>query len=369
MGRRRAGGTDWSAFYIPQRTRPGRRRVAALAVSGVALRDGDGNQAHGRSRYVNVPAQGPPVEGLRGDAACADQGRRPRRARRSGRPLAVQRRRGSASVNGSTSDGRAGTDDAPVGRWTATATPWSYTFTIEQIGGAGMVVPGFGFLVNNELTDFNFDSIGHGEPGRGREAAAQSSMSPTIVAEARQAVPRARLTRRRDDHHDRPANAREPARLRDDAAGRARGAARQPAELELDASGTGLHQHVGHFLGARGHTFSSTPEIGAATGIEFIGGGKVVAAADPVLRGVGSALVDRRRRRSSRVVFAAAGRVGAHPARSIAGVAVVAYASGLVAPGVIGGIASASSLTTAFCVVAALVGIIALAAGVLRRGG
>jgi hypothetical protein len=68
------------------------------------------------------------------------------------------------------------------------------------------------------------------------------------------------------------------------------------------------------------------------------------------------------------LVFAAAGRVGAHPARSIAGVAVVAYASGLVAPGVIGGIASASSLTTSFCVVAALVGIIALAAGVLRRG-
>jgi hypothetical protein len=33
---------------------------------------------------------------------------------------------------------------------------------------------------------------------------------------------------------------------------------------------------------------------------------------------------------------------------------------------VIGGIASASSLTTSFCVVAALVGVIALAAGVLR---
>ena len=66
------------------------------------------------------------------------------------------------------------------------------------------------------------------------------------------------------------------------------------------------------------------------------------------------------------VVFAAAGRVGSHPARSVAGVAVVAYASGLVAPGVIGGIASASSLKTSFCVVAGLVGVIAMAAGVLR---
>ena len=29
-----------------------------------------------------------------------------------------------------------------------------YTLTIEQTGGTGMVVPGRGFLLNNELTDF-----------------------------------------------------------------------------------------------------------------------------------------------------------------------------------------------------------------------
>jgi MFS family permease len=66
------------------------------------------------------------------------------------------------------------------------------------------------------------------------------------------------------------------------------------------------------------------------------------------------------------LVFAAAGRVGPHPARSIAGVAGVAYASGLVAPGVIGGVAAATSLTVSFCLVAALVAIMGLAAGVLR---
>jgi predicted MFS family arabinose efflux permease len=66
------------------------------------------------------------------------------------------------------------------------------------------------------------------------------------------------------------------------------------------------------------------------------------------------------------LVFAAAGRVGPHPARSIAGVAGVAYASGLVAPGIIGGIAAASSLTVAFCLVAGLVTVMGLAAGVLR---
>ena len=69
------------------------------------------------------------------------------------------------------------------------------------------------------------------------------------------------------------------------------------------------------------------------------------------------------------LVFAAAGRVGPHPARSIAGVAGVAYGSGLVAPGVIGGIASVSSLTVAFGVVACLVSIMALSAGVLAGSG
>jgi predicted MFS family arabinose efflux permease len=77
------------------------------------------------------------------------------------------------------------------------------------------------------------------------------------------------------------------------------------------------------------------------------------------LLGIGVALVVP-------LVFAAAGRVGSHPARSIAGVAGVAYASFLAAPGVIGGIAAASSLTTSFCLVAGLLAIMALAAGVLR---
>ena len=66
------------------------------------------------------------------------------------------------------------------------------------------------------------------------------------------------------------------------------------------------------------------------------------------------------------LVFATAGRVGSHPARSIAGVAGIAYGSGLLTPGVIGGIASASSLKTSFCVVAGLLATMALAAGVLR---
>lgn len=69
------------------------------------------------------------------------------------------------------------------------------------------------------------------------------------------------------------------------------------------------------------------------------------------------------------LVFAAAGRVGPHPARSIAGVAGIAYGSGLLAPGVIGGIASASTLKASFCVVAVLVAVMGLVAGVLPGNG
>jgi fucose permease len=77
------------------------------------------------------------------------------------------------------------------------------------------------------------------------------------------------------------------------------------------------------------------------------------------LLGIGVALVIP-------IVFATAGRVGPHAGRSIAGVAGVAYASGLAAPGVIGGIAAAFSLTTSFCLVAVLVAVMALGASVLR---
>lgn len=43
---------------------------------------------------------------------------------------------------------------------------------------------------------------------------------------------------------------------------------------------------------ARGHRFTSTAEIGAATAIEFLPGGGVLAAAERVRRGGGSAMVE-----------------------------------------------------------------------------
>jgi len=49
----------------------------------------------------------------------------------------------------------------------------------------------------------------------------------------------------------------------------------------------------GPALQALGHTFTSTPEIGAATGIRFLSDGRQQAVAEPTRRGGGSALVVR----------------------------------------------------------------------------
>ena len=58
----------------------------------------------------------------------------------------------------------------------------SYTFTIEQTGGNGIVVPGYGFLLNNELTDFDITSANLNAPNRVRPGKRpRSSIAPTIV--------------------------------------------------------------------------------------------------------------------------------------------------------------------------------------------
>jgi gamma-glutamyltranspeptidase/glutathione hydrolase len=63
----------------------------------------------------------------------------------------------------------------------------AYTTTIEQGWGTGIMVPGYGFLLNNELTDFNmvptFDAA-TGNPGANDVAAfkrPRSSIVPTIA--------------------------------------------------------------------------------------------------------------------------------------------------------------------------------------------
>jgi gamma-glutamyltranspeptidase/glutathione hydrolase len=55
----------------------------------------------------------------------------------------------------------------------------SYTNTIEQIAGSGILLPHRGFLLNNELTDFNFPTGTKNSVKPNKRP--RSSMSPTIV--------------------------------------------------------------------------------------------------------------------------------------------------------------------------------------------
>lgn len=177
----------------------------------------------------------------------------------------------------------------------------SYTNTIEQLGGSGIVVPGRGFLLNNELTDFTFAPTQGSAPDPNLPAAGKrprSSMSPTIVL--RDGTPVLAvgspggatiittvlqiLVNRIDFGMSLPdAIAAPRASQRNAATTQA-----EPAFIAASAT-PGLH--------ALGHRFevsdtspldppiTISPDIGVASGLEFLPGGAVLAAGEPARRG------------------------------------------------------------------------------------
>ncbi|HEV7965049.1 MAG TPA: gamma-glutamyltransferase, partial [Actinoplanes sp.] len=58
-----------------------------------------------------------------------------------------------AALGGPVENGQSTTNLTVADKWGNVV---EYTLTIEQTGGSAMVVPGRGFLLNNEMTDFNF---------------------------------------------------------------------------------------------------------------------------------------------------------------------------------------------------------------------
>ncbi|MGX1541663.1 gamma-glutamyltransferase [Streptomyces adustus] len=172
----------------------------------------------------------------------------------------------------------------------------AYTLTIEQTGGSGITVPGRGFLLNNELTDFSFAPANPAVhdpnlPGPGKRP--RSSISPTIVL----------------DRHDRPVVAlgspggasiittvlQTLTEFLDrglplvDAIAAPRASQRNAAQTELEP---GLYDSALRTrLEAIGHSFKLNPEIGAATGVQRLPNGEWRAAAETVRRGGGSAMV------------------------------------------------------------------------------
>jgi len=168
----------------------------------------------------------------------------------------------------------------------------SYTFTIESTGGNGIVVPGWGFLLNNELTDFNFDSLTHPNRVEGGKRP-RSSMSPTIVLDDGRpflalgspggstiiTTVLQILVDRLDLGATLPEAIAAPrATQRNTAATLAEASFLSSPEAQALAT-------------VYGHVLSPTGEIGAATGIEFLDGGRLLAAAEPQRRGGGSAAV------------------------------------------------------------------------------
>jgi gamma-glutamyltranspeptidase / glutathione hydrolase len=168
----------------------------------------------------------------------------------------------------------------------------SYTFTIESTGGSALVVPGFGFLLNNELTDFNFDSLTHPNRVEGGKRP-RSSMSPTIVLDHGKpflalgspggstiiTTVLQILFDRLDEHMSLPDAIADPR-------------ASQRNTTLTSAEPAFIASPLATLLLARGQQFVNGGEIGAATGIEFLADSRVLAAAEPVRRGIGSAMVE-----------------------------------------------------------------------------
>jgi gamma-glutamyltranspeptidase / glutathione hydrolase len=170
-----------------------------------------------------------------------------------------------------------------------------YTLTIEQTGGNAMVVPGRGFLLNNEMTDFNFTPTqgtapDPNLPGPGKRP--RSSMSPTIILKAGRPYLAAGspggatiittvlqiLVNRIDLGMTLPEAMAAPR------------ASQRNADIQAEPRYTAQY---GTALTALGHVFQTpdTAEIGAATAIEFTPHGGFIATAEPVRRGGGSAAV------------------------------------------------------------------------------
>jgi gamma-glutamyltranspeptidase/glutathione hydrolase len=167
----------------------------------------------------------------------------------------------------------------------------AYTFTIESIGGNGITVPGWGFLLNNELTDFNFDLLNHPNSVEGGKRP-RSSMSPTIVLQDGRPVLAVgspggsmiitTVLQISVNHFD-------FGMTLPDAIAAPRASQRNTASVSAEPAFRSAWEAA---LSERGHRFTTTAEIGAATGIAFLPGGVVVAAAEPTRRGGGSAMVE-----------------------------------------------------------------------------
>jgi gamma-glutamyltranspeptidase/glutathione hydrolase len=171
----------------------------------------------------------------------------------------------------------------------------AYTSTIEQTGGSGMTVDGYGFLLNNELTDFNAIAPHPNAPEAGKRP--RSSISPTIVLRDGEPVVAVgtpggstiitTVAQILFHHLDLGVPLPEAIALPRFSQRNTTTTLAEPAFF----SDPLLRRFVARPLERRGYNLSETEEIGAATGIAFLPDGRVQAAAEPIRRGGGAAAV------------------------------------------------------------------------------
>jgi len=178
----------------------------------------------------------------------------------------------------------------------------SYTFTIESTGGNAVVVPRYGFLLNNELTDFNYDDPTFKTPNRAEgNKRPRSSMAPTIIerdgkpymaigSPGGSTIPGTVLQTlvNRIDFNEPLPHAVELPRVVERNTARAQ-AERAFIESREGRDLVGVYGHTPFITPDATTTIGATPEIGAATAIERRGKRTMIAAAEPARRGSGSA--------------------------------------------------------------------------------
>lgn len=249
----------------------------------------DRNAYLGDSDFVDVPLEGLLSDGFAAERRALITEAASTKPVPAGDPWPFNGGGGTVNTAAATVAGGENTTHLTVtDRWGNVVT---YTYTIESTGGNGITVPGWGFLLNNELTDFNFDLLDHPNSVEGGKRP-RSSMSPTIVFAEGQPVLAVGspggsmiittvlqiLVNYLDFSMTLP-----------DALAAPRASQRNTATVFAEPA---FRTEWEAALSARGHGFSTTVEIGAATGIAFLSDGVRVAAAEPTRRGGGSALVE-----------------------------------------------------------------------------
>jgi gamma-glutamyltranspeptidase/glutathione hydrolase len=174
----------------------------------------------------------------------------------------------------------------------------SYTLTIEQTGGSAITVPDRGFLLNNELTDFNFTGPSPNLAAPGKRP--RSSMSPTIVLDDGKPFlavgsPGGSTIITTVAHVLANFIDRDLSLL--EAVAEPRPSQRNTPDVTAEPE---FIEQYGDALEARGHTFAPFTDpagIGAVTAIQRSGHGRWRAVAEPVRRGGGDAGVTGSRHR------------------------------------------------------------------------